>query len=222
MRLCIILGLSGCLAALASPTIAAEAAVKVENDYAAIGVDAAGQNLRFLDRSSGVNYCRAGSPGPFSRVKIGGQAFAATEAASEGEQVTLRFGASGASAVLKIEARPRYFVVEVLATSGGAIEELAFVDLPLTPRGAEDEPFAACALALNLQTRVRGIPQASSHLGAACYPRFGLAGAKVALIGCPYRELRNVMQEVVTAAEDLPHSPIGGPWALDGPDNYGS
>lgn len=223
MRLCIILGLSGCFAALAFPAIAAEAAaVNVENDYAAIAVDTAGQNLRFVDRSSGVNYCRAGSPGPFSRVKIGGQTFAATEAASEGERVTLRFGASGASAVLKIEARPRYFVVEVLSTSGHEIEEMAFVDLPLTLSGAEDEPFAACALALNLQTRVRTIPQATSHLWAACYPRFGLAGAKVALIGCPYRELRKVMQEAVTAADDLPHSPIGGPWALDGPDNYGS
>ena len=30
------------------------------------------------------------------------------------------------------------------------------------------------------------------------------------------------MQEVVTAAQDLPHSPIGGPWALDGANNYGS
>jgi len=30
------------------------------------------------------------------------------------------------------------------------------------------------------------------------------------------------MQEAVTAAEDLPHSAVGGPWALDGPNNYGS
>ena len=102
------------------------------------------------------------------------------------------------------------------------IDELTFVDLPLTLTGATDEPFAACALALNLKTKVRGIPQATSHLWAACYPRFGFAGAKVALIGCPYGELRKVMQEVVTAADDLPHSAIGGPWALDGPNNYGS
>ncbi len=30
------------------------------------------------------------------------------------------------------------------------------------------------------------------------------------------------MQDVVTAADELPHSAIGGPWALDGPNNYGS
>jgi hypothetical protein len=30
------------------------------------------------------------------------------------------------------------------------------------------------------------------------------------------------MQEVVSEAPDLPHSPIGGPWALDAPINQGS
>ncbi|MFH1922674.1 MAG: hypothetical protein ABIP48_22650, partial [Planctomycetota bacterium] len=128
----------------------------------------------------------------------------------------------GMKAVLKVTALRRYFVVEVVSVSPEEIEELAFVDFPLTLTGEADEPFAACALALNLKTNVRTLPQATSQLWAACYPRFGFAGAKVALIGCPYGELREVMQEVVSAAEDLPHSSIGGPWALDGPNNYGS
>ena len=47
-------------------------------------------------------------------------------------------------------------------------------------------------------------------------------GARVALVGCPQDEIRSVLQEVVEDAEELPHSSIGGPWALDAPINRGS
>jgi len=43
--------------------------------------------------------------------------------------------------------------------------------------------------------------------------------AKAAIIGCPKEELRNVLKEAVLAAEELPHSPLGGAWALDAPIN---
>ena len=213
-----------CVFALALQLTAAEAqpvpVMTVENDYLKIVVAANGHALHFVDRRDGVDYCRQVSP--FARVKKDGQSFAATQAAYSDGRLTLEFGQSGVTAVLQVETAKQYFVVEVVSVTPDEIDELAFVDIPLTLTGATDESFAACALALNLKTNVRTIPQATSHLWAACYPRFGFAGAKVALIGCPYGELRKVMQEVVTAAEDLPHSPIGGPWALDGPNNYGS
>ena len=113
-------------------------------------------------------------------------------------------------------------MLEVLSIAGEQVEELVFVDLSLMLEGVPEEPFAGCALALNLQTNVPELPRANSRLRAMCYPRFGFTGAKVALIGCPQGELRRVMQEVVNAAEDLPHSSIGGPWALDAPINRGS
>jgi len=191
-----------------------------ENDHLKIVVEADGQTSHFVDRRNGVDYCRQASP--FARVRKDGQSFAATRAAYSDGRLTLEFGQSGVMVVLQVKAEKQYFVVEVVSVAPEEIDELAFVDIPLTLTGSTDEQFAACALALNLKTNVRTIPQATSHLWAACYPRFGLAGSKVALIGCPHEELRKVMQEVVTAAEDLPHSPIGGPWALDGPNNYGS
>ncbi len=210
--------------AWALPCVAAEsqpvAVMTAENDYAKIAVGANGQNLQFIDRQSGVDYCR--QPSPFARVSKDGKTYGASKAAYSDGRLTLEFGQSGVTAVLQVEAVKRYFVVEVVSVNPEQIDELAFVDIPLTLSGAMDEPFAACALALNLKTNVRAIPQATSHLWAASYPRFGFAGAKVALIGCPYGELRSVMQAVVTNADDLPHSAIGGPWALDGPNNYGS
>lgn len=110
----------------------------------------------------------------------------------------------------------------MLSVIGDGVEEFVFADVPLTLKGAAAEPFAACALALNLQTNVREIPGASGRLTASYYyPRFGFAGAKVALIGCLQKDLRRVMQEVVTVAPELPHSPIGGPWAPDAEINQG-
>lgn len=196
------------------------AVMTVENDYARIAVATSGQILHFTDRQNGVDYCRQGSP--FALVKKDSKSYAATKATYSDGRLTLEFGQSGVTAVLRVKPLKRYFVVEVISVAPEQIDEFAFVDIPLTITGAMGEPFAACALALNLKTNVRAIPQATSHLWAASYPRFGFAGAKMALIGCPYDELRSVMQEVVSNAEDLPQSAIGGPWALDSPNNYGS
>ncbi len=97
-----------------------------------------------------------------------------------------------------------------------------FCDIRLTLQGLPAEPFAACALALNLKTNVAQLPRPASHLRAVCYPKFGCVGAAVAIVAVPTQELRTALQEAVSAAPELPHSPLGGPWAMDAPINRGS
>ena len=205
--------------------------ITIENEYARYVIAADGTNLNFIDKRTDTDYCAQEPKSSFARVKQAEQVCEAipqggevnvSEASYADGRITVRFGKSGVSAVIKVEAKEHYFVLEVLSVTGEGVEELVFVDLPLTLQGTPEEPFAGCALALNLQTNVPELPQANSRLRAMCYPRFGFAGAKVALIGCPQSELRRVMQEVVSDAEDLPHSSIGGPWALDAPINQGS
>ena len=137
-------------------------------------------------------------------------AWGVTAAQTPRPVMTLESAPSGVGAVPKITSHKRYFILEVESVQPPDIDQLTFVDIPLTSTGADDQPFAACALALNLQTNVAGIPQPMRYLWAAAYRRFGQLGAKVALIGCPYHELRRVMQEVVSAADELPHLPGGG------------
>jgi hypothetical protein len=96
------------------------------------------------------------------------------------------------------------------------------VDVAFALKGKLEEPFAGCVLALNLKTNVAEIPGPSSRLRASCTARFGLEGAKVAIIACPQEQLRDVMKEVVARADELPHSNIGGPFALDADINRGS
>ena len=185
-----------------------------------IGSDA--RAIEFFDKSARTNYYGPTPGSPFARVKKGGRLFQAKKAELAGETLSLAFPEAGASVALKITGASRCLTVEVLAVTGEGVDECTFVQLPLALKGVAEEPFAACALALNLRTNVRQLPGASKLLEASCYPRFGFAGAKVALIGCPSDELRRVLQAVVRDAPELPRSPIGGPWAADAEINRGS
>lgn len=197
------------------------AAITLDNAYAAIEVAPNGQVTHFLDKATGTDYLAA-PPAPFAQARKNGQAFPVSAVTREGDHLLFQFGDSGLRADIKLTIQPHYFLFEVLSVTGDGIEELLFFDIPLTLKGRLDEPFAACTLALNLKTNVPEIPGPNSRMHALCYPRFGLEGAKAAVIACPQPALRGVMKEVVSAADELPHSNIGGPWALDGEINRGS
>lgn len=197
-------------------------AIELENGYVRYVIENDGRNLHFVDKRTGKEYCVQEHRTAFACVKKAGKSYDASSVSYTDGRIEVQFGASEIRAVIGVIVKDRYIILEVESVSGEEVEELIFADLRLTLQGVPEESFAGCALALNLQTNVPEIPGPNSHLRAACYPRFGFSGAKVALIGCPQGELRGVMQEVVTSAEDLPHSSIGGPWALDAPINRGS
>jgi hypothetical protein len=216
---------AACLAAwqLAfAETVQVPAALCVESDSLrwVIGADAC--TSEFVDKTTGVNYCTPRPVAAFVRVKKAGRYLDARHAELVDGRLLFDFGDAGVVVALKITGVRHSLAVEVLSVAGEGVEECVFAHLPLTVKGVSEEPFAACALALNLQTEVRGLPQAAVLLEARCYPRFGFAGAKVTLVGGPQKELRRMLQDAVTAAPDLPHSPIGGPWALDAEINRGS
>jgi hypothetical protein len=221
-RFCIV-----CLAstvALASIVALADspAPIRLTNESVECVIGSDGSRLHFVDRGTGTDYVLAKSKTPFAQVNKQGKVYPVTAASYAGGTLSMRFGDSGVSAAIQVTANPRYFIFEVKQLQGDGVDEFTFVDIPLTTKGQPDEPFAACALALNLQTKVPELPQAASRLRAMCYPRFGFVGAKVAILGCPTADLRSLMKEVVAAAPDLPQSRVGGPWALESPQNFGS
>ncbi len=216
-----LLGLSARAADPTSPVLV------LENDLVRYEIGGDGRNLRFLDKSTGVDRLDAASRSFAASVRAGGREHAPSAASREGERLRLELGTAGVTVTLRAVAEERHLTIEVLSlegpgVEGKGVEALTFVNVPLALEGKPGEPFAACALALNLKTHVEEIPQPSRRLVARCYPRFGFAGARAALIACPPGELRDALKEVVTAAPDLPHSPIGGPWALDAQIGRGS
>jgi hypothetical protein len=212
---------AGGMAASTRPAHAApEIACTFQNRLVSLSIADDGTVLRLADKRGGKNCSKAGAP--FARLKKGGNTHHASAVTFADGRITVRFGDSGAEVVMAVRTLERYFVFEVISVSGKDVEELTFVDVPLTLKGTPEEPLACCALALNLKTNVREFPQPNSRLTATCYARFGFVGAQAAIVACPPDELRQVIQEAVTAAPELPHSPIGGPWALGQPINSGS
>ncbi len=196
--------------------------IEIKNDYLRYVIGHDGENLHFIDERTGDDYCARSPVSYFARIKKAGQEFNASAVSYADGQLAVRFGKSEVSALLKVIIERHHFIVEVLSVSDAQVEEIAFFDIPLTLRGSAQDRFAGCALALNLKTNVPELPGPNSRLRALCYPRFGFPGARAAIVGCPQERLRQVMKEVVQGAEDLPHSPVGGPWAMEAKINRGS
>ncbi len=196
--------------------------LQMENKYFRFEIGENAQNVRFLDKTNGADYCQEGAPTAFASIKKQGNTYFASAASLHDGRLALIFGESGIRAEIKITSKQNYFIFEVISVSEHDIDELTFIDIPLRVKGTLEEPFAACALALNLKTFGCQIPGPNTHLLAKCFPRFGLEGAACAIIGCPPQELRGFIQEVVTASPELPKSSLGGAWALDADINKGS
>lgn len=193
-----------------------------EHDLARLVLDDTGRVVGLFDRQSGTDYVDHQRSDKLAYVHIGGQAHPVTRARAAGDRVALAFGQTGATAELKIRAAANHFVLELAETSAERADSIDLINLPLTLAGTPDEPVAACAMALNLRTNVPIVPQPSERLQATAYAKLGFPGAKVAIVLCPQPQLRDVMKEVVAAADELPRTRIGGPWALDAPQNQGS
>ena len=212
-------------AAVPAAAPAAETApVVIENDYARYEFSSGGAVLHLIDKASGTEYAKPDAV--LAEVKLGGKMVPVSGLTYENGRLVMRFAGEKESRVtVRVKVQPHYLVFEVLDVTPG-IEELAFVNVVTTLAGTLKDPFTCCALAFNLQTNVAEIPGPMKGMRAVCYPRFGMQGAKVALLACPQAELRNVMKEAVTAAVDggdeIPRTNIGGPWALDGEVNRGS
>jgi len=209
--------------AAAGPAQEQQPALSVESGALRLVIGTNACVIGVFDKTSGINYSDLKKGSSFACVKKAGKKIsAATQAVAMDGVLQLGFGDAGVTAALKLTGTGHSIAVEVLSVTGEGVEEFTFVHLPLTLKGVDSEPFAACALALNLQTKVNALPGATGLLAAHCYPRFGFSGAKVALVGCPQKDLRRLLQEVVKAAPELPHSLIGGPWAFDAEINRGS
>jgi hypothetical protein len=212
-----------CAWVAAGTTFAKEApTLAFENAWYRYSIGTNGSNVAFVDRASGKDYLRKPAPSSCAVVKAQGRQYNATSAAWTGGLLTLHFGDSGITAILKTELHPSHVGFAVESISGGEIESLTFLHIPLALKGHPSEPFGACALSLNLATRVDTLPALQTELRASCEKKFGLVGAKVALVGAPMARMLPVLQETLAHASELPVCRVAGPWARAIPFNHGS
>jgi hypothetical protein len=216
-----------CAVSLSAQEERATVALSIENSSLRQHLSASATTTAFVDLASGLDYA---APAPFASLTRNGQelpatALAATPAvvrAGETARVELTFGDSGVTAVLRMRVFPRYYTVEVSSVSDQDVEQLTFGSVSTTLKGEVGEPFALAGMALNLKTNVVDCPRPLPATRAMCVPRFGLRGAKLAIVACPPNQMRQVMQEVVKASPELPQTALGGPFAMDQPITAGS
>ncbi|MDX9755067.1 MAG: hypothetical protein RBU29_13970, partial [bacterium] len=193
----------------------------IETSFVQLHISPNGKILHCLDRRTGTEFLNPTADPTFAMVRIGQQSYPASKMTQEGDFLRVQFEETDFQMKLQVKGTESFILIKVVETQGQQPEELIFCTLSLIP-GAGPDPLVGCALALNLQTRVREIPQANTLLRAMAYTRFGLVGAEVAWVLCPQSLLRDTLQAVVSQAPALPRSTIGGPWAWDADMNRGS
>jgi hypothetical protein len=194
----------------------------IETNYLRYEMGSKGENLKFVDKRTGADYCLRLPVSKFASVVKGGQKYEASSVTMEQGRMTIIFGRSAISALIAVSTKEHYITLDVLAINDNDVNELTFADISLMEEAQSGGIFTGCAVAMNLKTRVDELPGLNRQLKATCYRRFGIVGAKVAIIGCPASELRGIIKEVVGEADELPHSTLGGPWAMDNTVNRDS
>jgi hypothetical protein len=202
--------------------VSAKDSIVLENGQIKYAVSTNGQNLGFIDVASGSDYLRRGTTSPCALVRRDGKEYPATSVALADSQLVLGFADVGVKAVLKVEPRPSFIRLTVQAVEGAEIESLVFLNIPLTLKRRPDEVFGGCALSLNLITRVDQLPALQSELRAVAHRKFGMIGAKVALVGMPPGRILAALKDVLSECDEMPLCKVAGPWAQEVPFNHGS
>ncbi len=87
---------------LAQTTASTTGMMSIETDYVRYIFGSSGQNLHFIDKQSGMDYCLQKPIASMARAKIKGQDYDASEVPYADGRLTIHFGQSGANAVINI------------------------------------------------------------------------------------------------------------------------
>ena len=214
----------GILVVCSSASLAQAGPIVIENAHVRYTISAEGRNLAFVDCSTGIDYLKHDTPSVCALVRCNGVEYPATSAFLANGRLTIEFDKADAKAVLRVEPRDSYIHLTVESVSGPPrrTEALVFLNVPLNLNGQPNEPFGSCALSLNLITRINQLPALQTSLQASCYAKFGMEGAKAAIVAMPMEKMLPALKRVLTDADEMPHCTVAGPWARDIPFNHGS
>ncbi|MFA6471644.1 MAG: hypothetical protein WCU00_06340 [Candidatus Latescibacterota bacterium] len=203
--------------------VSAFAQVTLECDNFKYEIGADGKNLSFIDKKSGKDYLNHQNPLLCAQIRKDDKSYDVTKVTTNGGKIFLEFAGSGIGVSLLSTVKSKYILLEVELVNGGDIESLTFLNVPLNLIGKPTEPFGACSFSLNLFTHVEQLPAMQTHLWAACEKKFGIKGAKIAIVGAPTEDILATFREVLSKeAGDMPYSTVAGPFAQDIPYNHGN
>ncbi len=195
--------------------------IVIENEYFKYEIDKNGKNLHFVDKVTDKDYLNSETDSKYAYIMVEGERHEVTALSLKRNLLSLEFGDARVTVEVHVTEGKDRITMEVASVKGHA-ESITFINIPLKLEGQPYEPFAACALSMNLFTHVRQLPPLQTNLWATCYNRFGFEGAQITLLGLPQQKVLPVIRDVMANAKDIPHSDEGGAWALMKEDGYGS
>ncbi|MCX8108793.1 MAG: hypothetical protein N3G20_08315, partial [Verrucomicrobiae bacterium] len=220
-----ILSASGMLVAVTSLALASESRIggwiTLGNRQFRYVISSDGWNVAFQSLVTGEDYLRKDAESRCASVVQDGKKHDVSSVQLEGDRLILGFDKAGVKCRVRFESKPWAVVLSVEDFQGRA-EAVTFLDLPLALCGAPSERFGACALALNLRTRVDSLPVLQTHLRASAEKTFGIAGAKVAIVGGRVSDMLRFLQDTISNASELPVCRVAGPWSREVAFNRGS
>jgi len=197
--------------------------VVVENALVRLKLSPDARLAELTCKATRTNYAAAGCPLPVLTAWRAGCQLPARLVRRRGDAIEVEFSDPDVRATLRVEALERYVRIEVTDARPADIERLD-VEFPMRKLATQgwafaanyDGEFAACCFALNLPVRcwARGRGSGAVGIGGSCHGRYGLRGAKLALVACPFDQLHAAIQQV-ERDNGLPCPVLDGKWARE-------
>lgn len=201
-------------------SLKSKATVILQNTFFAYEISDDGKNLHFLDKITKTDYLYTDTASYCASIMLNGKLHNVRSVVLNKGVLTLDFG-ENVIVKINVQTYPDHLILSVTDVTVEP-ESLNFLNVPLKLEGMSYEPFATCALSLNLYTHVRRLPALQSHLWASCYKRFRIKGATTAILGVPQKEILPTIRKVISTSKDIPFSDKGGAWAKGAKEGYGS
>ena len=188
-----------------------------ENDLVRWTITAEGASKGLVEKKTGREWAK---PSPLALVKKDNKYHPASSMARQGDLWRIGFRETKIAVDCRITARPRWFVIELVAPPDEEVEEVVFAridaDIPENYGGwlnvRWNEAFAVAILGMSDRVNTSG-PAG----WAMVYPEFGMKGQRAVVVAAPKSQLLDVIQQV-ERDEKLPSPKIGATWAKTSPD----
>ena len=177
--------------------------IVLENEHFRYEISANGKNRHFIDKATGIDYLAKDTASFCSYISENGKKYPPASIIFKGNNLIFEFGDKGKKAKIQIAENDDHITFNVLEADE-QIDSLTFLNIPLKLEGMPSEPFAACALSMNLFTQVDQLPVLQTHLKASCYKRFGVEQASVSLVGVPREGILSVIRNIMEGAKEVP------------------
>ncbi|MCK5805182.1 MAG: hypothetical protein KAI66_20295, partial [Lentisphaeria bacterium] len=135
--------------------------------------------------------------------------------------LTATFASLDAEAVLKVATMGAALHLKVERVTGADVSSFTFANLTL-PKESHAAGWGLSVGALNEFTQGTGHPGMKRSGRATAFSRFGFGRGEAAVIVARRELMRECLKVVVESAPGIPKSTIGGPFAMEAPNAYGS